>query len=171
MLHWRNCGYTKLSFLWFFFKRFIKLFFYWGKCALHTNCTEIVIFYCIYLKQGALRLNHVPPSLPSCGMFVFIGVSLALLRPVTPRCCSTLLPLIKRWPPTPVRVLCAVGTRGGRRPWGDSEPQKRSLCRPLFLGLFWVCVRGIAADLNHYTLFCFVLRREWDLTMCLFLFC
>lgn len=34
-------------------------FFYWGKCALHSICTEIVIFYCIYLKnkQGALKLK------------------------------------------------------------------------------------------------------------------
>lgn len=44
--------------------------FYWGTCALHSICTEIVIFYCIYLKtkQGALRFKkkrrQEPPNIP-----------------------------------------------------------------------------------------------------------
>jgi len=53
--------------------------FYRGKCALTSICTEIVIFYCIYLKQGAMRFKRKiiqPPDIPvECGMISFVFIS------------------------------------------------------------------------------------------------
>lgn len=59
--------------------------FYWGKCALHSICTEIVIFYCIYLKQtGCFRIKNSKITRSSSQMWyvspVFISCRWQLKR-------------------------------------------------------------------------------------------
>lgn len=71
---WHGADYKKLLFS---IPISISLsFFYWGKCALHTNCTEIVIFYCIYLKTGCFEIKTSTTKFPvKCGICVFICYS------------------------------------------------------------------------------------------------
>lgn len=72
---WRSADYTNSSSFFFPFFTISLSFFYWGKCALHTNCTEIVIFYCIYLKKktGCFEIKTSTTKFPvKCGISLYL---------------------------------------------------------------------------------------------------
>lgn len=78
ILKYKSSSFSSIFFsLLFNFKQFHEAFF-WGKCALHSICTEIVIFYCIYLKQtGCFQIKkHKDHQIFQSNVaFVFISCS------------------------------------------------------------------------------------------------
>lgn len=174
---WRGNDYTKLCFFLFFY-HFIKLFFYWGKCALHTNCTEIVIFYCIYLKTGCFEIKTSTTKFPvKCGIFVFICCSRRTTRFTcifslfffTTRFCGHSSCNFPFW----YRLYCAVSfcfhwlhfefpvdvvlfSRSdveGKSPWeGERSSHRKEFFRPLFCDFEWNGFESVSSGASRLNL-------------------